>query len=128
VFLEKDNTACARRTLYGKAGAHRPKTYGVEYRACSSWWLASPEHTKLVYDLTAAALVVCLDEEDLEDLSDDIGGEDEIQEIINNSQEDKAFTAFKEEIAPFLPKEVVKTIMDMHAGEEVDFLGTWGLK
>ena len=70
-FVEKDETAAARRELYGKAGAHRPKPYGVEYRACSPWWLASPKHTKLVYALTNAALTVALDEEDLEDIIDD---------------------------------------------------------
>lgn len=29
----------ARRGVYGKAGLFRPKSYGVEYRTMSNWWL-----------------------------------------------------------------------------------------
>ncbi|HKI62904.1 MAG TPA: hypothetical protein VKA31_11475 [Mariprofundaceae bacterium] len=32
-----------RRELYGKAGAFRPKPYGMEYRVLSNFWLRSPQ-------------------------------------------------------------------------------------
>lgn len=127
IFLEKDVTAGARRDLYGKAGAHRPKPYGLEYRACSPWWLATPKHTELVYALTHAALAVCLDEEDLEDLSDDIGGEDVIQDIINESQTEKAFAVFERFMMPILDESTVALILELHNEEEVDFLSSWGI-
>lgn len=38
-----------RRTLYGKAGAFRPKPYGMEYRVLSNAWLSSPILTRWVY-------------------------------------------------------------------------------
>jgi len=38
-----------RRLLYGKAGAFRPKHYGVEYRTLSNRWLASDALTAWVY-------------------------------------------------------------------------------
>lgn len=38
-----------RRRLYGKAGAFRPKPYGVEYRVLSNAWLETPERMRFVY-------------------------------------------------------------------------------
>lgn len=37
-----------RRSLYGKAGAFRPKTYGVEYRTLSNSWFRNTDLTKYV--------------------------------------------------------------------------------
>lgn len=45
-----------RRRLYGKAGAFRPKPYGVEYRVLSNAWLASPERMKWVFNRTHQAV------------------------------------------------------------------------
>lgn len=38
-----------RRELYGKAGAFRPKSYGVEYRVLSNKWLNDKALTSYVY-------------------------------------------------------------------------------
>lgn len=53
-LLWDDNAT--RRTLYGRAGAFRPKSYGVEYRVLSNRWLSSPELTAWVF--TAAKQAV----------------------------------------------------------------------
>lgn len=45
-----------RRELYGKMGAFRPKTYGVEYRPLSNAWLVSDETIRLVFDTTVDAV------------------------------------------------------------------------
>jgi hypothetical protein len=45
-----------RRSLYGKAGAFRPKSYGVEYRTLSNFWLRDEHLTRSVYDLTTKAV------------------------------------------------------------------------
>ena len=47
VLLDHDNR---RREMYGKAGAFRPKHYGMEYRVLSNFWIKSPEFMNRVYD------------------------------------------------------------------------------
>lgn len=41
-----------RRELYGKAGAFRPKSYGVEYRVLSNRWLSDERIMRWVYNQT----------------------------------------------------------------------------
>lgn len=43
-----------RRTMYGAAGAFRPKSYGVEYRVLSNAWLNDPKLMAWVYRNTIA--------------------------------------------------------------------------
>lgn len=38
-----------RREIYGKAGAFRPKPYGVEYRSPSSAWIKNRDYRKIVF-------------------------------------------------------------------------------
>lgn len=44
-----------RRKLYGKAGAFRPKPYGVEYRVPSNAWLAKNITTRFVFNAVQKA-------------------------------------------------------------------------
>lgn len=50
--FDQDNQ---RRELYGKAGAFRPKPYGMEYRVPSSKWCTSEALMGEVYDATVEA-------------------------------------------------------------------------
>lgn len=45
-----------RKQLYGAAGAHRPKPYGVEYRTLSNFWVFKPKLISWVWDNTGRAL------------------------------------------------------------------------
>lgn len=45
-----------RRSIYGKAGAFRPKPYGGEYRTLSNFWIASEELTAWVYEQSEKAV------------------------------------------------------------------------
>jgi hypothetical protein len=50
-----DNDA-KRRSMYGKAGAFRPKPYGVEYRSLSNAWLKSDDMIRYIYRQSIACL------------------------------------------------------------------------
>jgi hypothetical protein len=45
-----------RREIYGKAGAHRIKGYGVEYRTLSNFWISSEELMDWVYKQSLKAI------------------------------------------------------------------------
>jgi len=49
-----------RRELYGKAGAYRPKSYGVEYRTPSNVWLTSEKNMRLMWKLVRQAILACV--------------------------------------------------------------------
>jgi len=51
VFLDSDTTGKDRRTMYGLAGSHRDKDYGLEYRPLTAFWLESPARVELVWDI-----------------------------------------------------------------------------
>lgn len=50
-----------RRSLYGAAGAFRPKPYGMEYRVLSNKWITSPILRSLVYHNTMDAIKATFD-------------------------------------------------------------------
>lgn len=54
LLWDKDPT---RRSLYGKAGAFRPKPYGVEYRVLSNRWLESDKLMAWVYNGVQAGVM-----------------------------------------------------------------------
>lgn len=53
VIIDEDNE---RRKLYGKAGAFRHKSFGVEYRTLSSFWLGNDKLTGWVWDQAMRAV------------------------------------------------------------------------
>ena len=53
VLMDSDSR---RRVLYGRAGAHRPKRYGVEYRVLSNFWIRSPKAMKWAFEQSTRAV------------------------------------------------------------------------
>ena len=54
-MLEFDTDA-RRRQLYGKAGAYRPKEYGIEYRTASNAWLQSDDTKRWAFEQSQKAV------------------------------------------------------------------------
>ena len=53
LFMDTDRT---RRQLYGKAGCHRTKPYGVEYRTLSNFWTLRDDYLSWAYRNTQRAV------------------------------------------------------------------------
>ena len=53
VVLDPDKV---RKTRYGKAGAFRPKPYGVEWRVASNYWISSPKLITWAFNNTMKAV------------------------------------------------------------------------
>lgn len=71
-----------RRELYGKAGAFRPKEYGMEYRTLSNAWIFSENLLSFIYKQTKKAVESVLSGEVIGDL---------YKNIINNNNRDHNF-------------------------------------
>lgn len=78
------DTDTKRRELYGKAGAYRFKSYGVEYRVLSSYLSDNDDYLSFVYDYTMKAI-------DFVNNDGIITDPDRIQDCINNSDKSLAF-------------------------------------
>lgn len=58
LLVDPDTT---RRSLYGKPGSFRPKSYGVEYRVLSNFWIKSDAAIDWVYDAVLSGFYRMLD-------------------------------------------------------------------
>lgn len=72
-----------RRSLYGQAGAFRPKRYGMEYRTLSNKWIFNKNVVQFVYDSVVEALQLSQDES--------FEPDDKVIDIINNSDRSSDF-------------------------------------
>lgn len=94
ILWDKDD---ARRTMYGKAGAFRPKHYGVEYRSLSNSWIFNKERCKFVYEGVQEAVHLLLSGSWRPNMA--------IQSIINNSDRQHSF--FKGNVRAEFVKDVL---------------------
>ena len=80
-IFDSSEASIERKKLYGKAGCHRPTSYGVEYRALSNYWTKTPYSSMLVSSLIDDVVELIIADK-LEGVIDEVGEED-IQRIIN---------------------------------------------
>lgn len=127
--LDANEAAIARRQLYGKPGAHRPKmAYGVEYRVLSNYWLKSPVTVMMMYHLTEDCLGI-VREGKLSELVNQMG-ENEVQRIISEGDSEAAFKIIENQLLPILSQDSVfyfnEALAKMRA-DDMDFHAEWGL-
>ena len=79
-----------RKQLYGKAGAHRPKSYGVEYRTLSNFWVKHPKLTEWAWMQTAEAIKLAQTEFPIDAYRHDI------ESVINKNDKAAAWLMVKE--------------------------------
>jgi hypothetical protein len=101
--LDSSPEAVERRTLYGKAGCHRPTEYGVEYRALSNYWTKTPYSSMLMSSLTDDVIDVILTGE-LDGLIEEVGSED-IRRIINTGNVEDAKAVIEKVLYKFMSKD-----------------------
>jgi hypothetical protein len=124
LLLDKDESSARRRNLYGKAGCHRPKPYGVEYRSLGNFWIAHPELTRLVYLLTRDGLAAW-ENGHLAGINEGL-----VRKTINTGNKDRAEKALKGFILPLLQKDTRKLLtacLDMPLTSDEGFYQAWGL-
>lgn len=102
-ILDRSQEAIDRRQLYGKAGCHRPTSYGVEYRTLSNYWMKSPILVMLMDSLTQDCLKMIREDKD-DDLIEAIG-EDVIQTIINEGRATEAQNILNTHLIEHLSKD-----------------------
>jgi hypothetical protein len=102
-LFDHSHEAIERRLLYGKAGCHRPKDYGVEYRALSSWWTKSPNSSMLMASLVEDVIDVIISNK-LEEMIDQITP-DVIRNTINAGDVEKA-------------NEILETVLMAHLSDD----------
>lgn len=81
-----------RRELYGKAGAFRPKPYGVEYRTPSNVWIRNKDRRLIIHNLITRAIAFQTNGVDAYKIT---GGydQDRVREIINTGDHRSAYAA-----------------------------------
>lgn len=93
VLLDRETT---RREMYGRAGAFRPKPYGVEWRVPSNFWVGTERSIGWMYDSVIRAM-------ELFD-AEDYRFNDAAVDIINNSDEAAARENLDPEFLQLLEK------------------------
>ena len=126
-YLDNSPEAIVRRQLYGKAGCYRETEYGgVEYRTLSNFWIKSPLLVELMYELTADAIRVFKNNQYME-LMEAEGGGQLIQQTITEGMVDKAEHNMRNVLPKYLSDESKRLLDKAITAVGFNFEKEWGL-
>lgn len=96
VLLDPDSF---RKQFYGKAGNIRFKSYGVEYRSPSNFWIKDRVHTAWIYDKVEEAFSILDDIDQFYDLEEDV------IDVVNNNKVNQAI-----ELSELISERIKQTV------------------
>lgn len=96
IILDHDTK---RKQMYGKAGAFRPKPYGVEYRTLSNFWIENDDLIGLVFNNTKAGFTMLAEGTDLSEKYGDI-----CQQTIDTNDKTRAINLCNTIGIPYKPR------------------------
>jgi hypothetical protein len=118
IIIDPDPT---RRTLYGKAGCFRPKSYGVEYRTPSNAWLRNSTTRQWIFQVLGFAINAQLGKRhyDYDGYISRVAGEVarkssnkmNVERIINTSDVSTAHAVFTNQLGISIPTSIWKECM-----------------
>jgi hypothetical protein len=123
--LDSSEASVNRRSLYGKAGCHRPTDYGVEYRTLSNQWVSSPLTVQLVHSMASDALDIVRSNKH-ENLFKVVGGEDVVKNVVNGGDVDTA-TNLLGTISKFISPKSRKLLSKCLKRKSGSLLEEWGI-
>ena len=94
VLVDRDESNARRRKIYGRAGEHRLKPYGIEYRVPSNFWLRHYVLWSMVSGLARNAYTLAKQQELAQELIDRVDMK-KVREAINTNDKDLALETFK---------------------------------
>jgi hypothetical protein len=125
VIFDRDQTALARRVLYGRAGEFRPTPYGLEYRVLGNYPLSNPIVTELVWDLTMQAMIILESKNGsvAAEIADSVGLTHP-QQAINTCDEGLALNVLRH---ADLPKDLLNRVLESRGYAQRSFNEAWGI-
>lgn len=110
-----------RKQLYGKAGCHRPKPYGVEYRTLSNTWISNPELARLIFRLTRDSLSLLESGKGM-DMVNEVGA-DIIVSTVDSGNMMNALTIMENNVMPHLSDDtldIFESLIDVEITPQVE--------